>query len=623
MISKELTALENRIRSSATDGSTISTQLETNQKIIARVTDGIYREPWAAFRELIANSYDADASYVVVETDPPRFDQITVRDDGLGMSPGTLAYVLKNIGGSSKRTPIGVDLNTSQPGAYDRSPGGRPLIGKIGIGLFAVAQLTQHFQVITKARGEMLKTSATVVLRTHDETNFEDAGYVAGSVTIKSEVVPENEKDNHGTTVVLYSLRPDVKRAMRSTPRWNSVSLGADDGETIQETPLYHIGYTSTEGGDLDGIEPALPWQASDTPEWKFKRLLTAAGDASRRGTKAADLEHFDEYLKLIWKLSLSLPIGYIQKHPFDVRGSDGLIVYALPAHTGQAEEVTLQTQETVREHLGLHAGVDAPLDDFSVTIDGVRLSRPVSLPANLLRKRSRIRAPVMMVDKRYNPFSRDVVERAGGKLSFEAYLYWNSQIAPKENAGVLVRIRETSGTLFDRTFLNYQVSEQTRLRQITAEIFVKEGLDSALNIDRESYNFSHPHFLYIQRWLHSALRLFINRLKALSTEDLRRERATERSRAGAVLYTRAEDIWRRRYGDDVDPPVPLSDPNVAADEVGGTEIGWGEGAMQDEPLKVTALSIVLEAYGVLSALPFPDRTQIINDILGLFELSE
>ena len=87
MISKELTALENRIRSSATDGSTISTQLETNQKIIARVTDGIYREPWAAFRELIANSYDADASYVVVETDPPRFDQITVRDDGLGMSP--------------------------------------------------------------------------------------------------------------------------------------------------------------------------------------------------------------------------------------------------------------------------------------------------------------------------------------------------------------------------------------------------------------------------------------------------------------------------------------------------------------------------------------------------------
>ena len=59
----------------------------------------------------------------------------------------------------------------------------------------------------------------------------------------------------------------------------------------------------------------------------------------------------------------------------------------------------------------------------------------------------------------------------------------------------MLVRIRGASGTLFDPTFLNYRVSEQTRLRQITAEIFVHEGLDSAVNIDRESFNFSHPHF--------------------------------------------------------------------------------------------------------------------------------
>ena len=30
------------------------------------------------------------------------------------------------------------------------SPGGRRLIGKIGIGLFSVSQLTRHFQIITK-----------------------------------------------------------------------------------------------------------------------------------------------------------------------------------------------------------------------------------------------------------------------------------------------------------------------------------------------------------------------------------------------------------------------------------------------------------------------------------------
>ena len=59
--------------------------------------------------------------------------------------------------------------------------------------------------------------------------------------------------------------------------------------------------------------------------------------------------------------------------------------------------------------------------------------------------------------------------------------------VVPKENNGVLVRINGVSGALFGDTFMKYQVSEQTRLRQITAEIFVSKGLDAALNIDRES----------------------------------------------------------------------------------------------------------------------------------------
>eukprot|EP00658_Telonema_sp_P-2_P055699 TRINITY_DN44262_c0_g1_i1.p1 TRINITY_DN44262_c0_g1~~TRINITY_DN44262_c0_g1_i1.p1 ORF type:complete len:123 (-),score=28.55 TRINITY_DN44262_c0_g1_i1:46-414(-) len=60
---------------------------------------------------------------------------------------------------------------------------------------------------------------------------------------------------------------------------------------------------------------------------------------------------------------------------------------------------------------------------------------------------------------------------------------YWNSKIIPKVTTGVVLRVRDASGTLFDGSFLNYQVSEQTRLKQITAEIFVKKGLDSAINI--------------------------------------------------------------------------------------------------------------------------------------------
>ena len=94
--------------------------------------------------------------------------------------------------------------------------------------------------------------------------------------------------------------------------------------------------------------------------------------------------------------------------------------------------------------------------------------------------------------------------ELTGGPLEFEAYLMWAPKVAPTEHQGVLVRVHGSSGTLFDPTFLRYQVSEQTRLRQISCEIFVSEGLEAALNIDRESFNYAHPHVVYITNWLHA-----------------------------------------------------------------------------------------------------------------------
>ena len=620
MEANKLDALEEEIRASAAGSEPVYTQLETSQRIIARITDGIYREPWAAFRELIANAYDADASHVVVETGAPEFNQIVVRDDGIGMSPRTLAYVLQNIGGSSKRTPRGAELNTAQAAAVDKSPSGRPLIGKIGIGMFAVAQLTQHFQIITKAKGDTLRTSATVNLQTHNEQELQtnENDYIAGKVTIKSERVSIEETNTQGTCVVLYSLRNEVQRTLKSTRRWNSVLLGGNNGEAIQEAPEYHIGFL--EYGD-NTWNPVLPWEQSDTAEDKFKKLFNAASDISGRGTKSANLDHFDEYLKLVWKLSLSLPIDYIEGHPFDLKGSSSIIHFDVPRDTKQANRIELAEDETLRERLCLRSGRNEIPGSFSVTLDGIALRRPVRLPLQLV-KNSRVDAPVMMVAKQENPFTDNVLERAGGPLSFEGYLYWNSKIVPKDTTGALIRIRESSGTLFDPTFLNYQVSEQTRLRQITAEIFVHEGLDSAVNIDRESFNYSHPHFLYVQRWLHKALRLLVNRLKAISAEDLEREKAERSQMQQTALQSRSNRVWQRRYGEESDPPITESPQGIVPKEVGGVKINWSTGEMPpNEPEKVRALSVILEAYGVLSNLPLRDRSKLIKDIIDIFKV--
>lgn len=78
------------------------TKLETDDKVLARITDGIYRLPGSAIRELISNAYDADAENVYIETDVPRFNTMTIRDDGNGMSVSTLVNMLRHIGGVLK-----------------------------------------------------------------------------------------------------------------------------------------------------------------------------------------------------------------------------------------------------------------------------------------------------------------------------------------------------------------------------------------------------------------------------------------------------------------------------------------------------------------------------------------
>lgn len=138
-----------QIRSSKNAGDLVSTTLKTDERVIARVTDGIYRQPGSALRELVSNSYDADATRVVINTDAPRFKRISVEDNGLGMSPEVLAYLLLHIGGSAKRSDSGKLLGITAEGDPYRSPGGRRLIGKIGIGLFSVSQLTHSFQLLS------------------------------------------------------------------------------------------------------------------------------------------------------------------------------------------------------------------------------------------------------------------------------------------------------------------------------------------------------------------------------------------------------------------------------------------------------------------------------------------
>jgi len=628
----------------------VETTLRTDARVIARVTDGIYRQPGSALRELISNAYDADASRVTIHTDRPRFQRMVIEDDGIGMSPQALAHLLYHIGGSAKRTASGADLGITSTADPSRSPGGRPLIGKIGIGLFSVAQLTQGFQVVTKVAGDDNRTIASVLLKQYSEQlqGAPDAEYEAGKVLVWRE--PASDVLTQGTTIILDAIRPQTRETLRSADIWEAVygtaGDGTQDGAPRVKPPRYHIGSVQPRDEDLlraGAGQYQLPWSRSDSPVQAFDRLVGSVWDAIREGVPNPRLERlFDYYLRMVWELSLWCPLPYVDVHPFDLTGDDDISAFKLS--DGREHELTLGANRSVRAAAGLGEIVRSPTD-FAVTVDDLELRRPIRM-RHLPATSSAVKTPMLFVAEEFQPFDGVDVELSGGPLSFEAYLLWAPKIAPTDHQGVLVRMHDATGTLFDPTFLRFPVSEQRRLTQITCEVFVTQGFDGAINIDRESFNFAHPHVVALTKWLHAALRRVIAVQKRIAAAALQERRARGAEKTEGLADEVVQRAWSSRRGDDgTEPPeviftdrspdvifmdgpgspaAPENSYAYSRSKVVGDIAGPYSGARRElAEARIGKIAQILAAYDLLDGLSPDEQADLLAAIQQVLEAYE
>ena len=640
-------ALARDIRLLAPDESRRET-LSVDDRVLARVTDGIYRQPSSALRELISNAYDADATSVIVRTDAPRFDRIVIQDNGRGMSPEVLAYLIKHIGGSSKRTQRGKHLGTVNDENVLISQSGRKLIGKIGIGMFAVSQLTQHFQIITKQEHDDFYTSAVVVLETHSEELLAESNgeFKTGEVLITR--IPTSDVNAHGTDIVLMNIRKSAKDVLGSTDRWIALEE-SNNGNNMEGflgneiAPMYHIGRISPDNtGDLI-LQPNLPWEDQDAPLHRFKKLYNAiANEVGKTIANPTTSVVLDNYLKMIWDISLAVPVEYMDKHPFNITSADGVDLYQISngKQRGQAQPLLLIEGATVAAFFNMDSNTPDPAGGFKVIIDDIELVHPIIIDPTLRcrgRGKSSYKQPLLFVGKCITPFSQVESKRGGGALEFEAYIYINQTIVPKENNGVLIRVNRASGTLFDETFMDYRVSELTRLKQMMVEVFVTKGLDPALNIDRESFNSSHPHYQFIKDWIHRAIRQATNRLKAMNKEVLDAQKDTLNHIHRTTLATHVDTVWERLHGSNSFPPdVELVEQaeltTVAKRRDGSLIIEYAikppantipyarTQDVETHLLQVKALAGILAAYGLADSMPYHRLESLIRDIDAIYQ---
>lgn len=123
-----------------------SGEITVASTIVDYLSSGLYENPAACLKELVNNSYDADAELVRVFVKPDA-DAIVIEDDGDGFTAAEFRAHFSRIARSTKRDDSDVTAK------------GRKKIGKIGIGFIAANEICDLLEVHSTRRGstELMK----------------------------------------------------------------------------------------------------------------------------------------------------------------------------------------------------------------------------------------------------------------------------------------------------------------------------------------------------------------------------------------------------------------------------------------------------------------------------------
>jgi hypothetical protein len=413
--------------------------IKVNEKALAHLSRGLYRSPASALRELVSNAWDANASEIRISTNFPLFYQMSIQDNGDGFSRDDFASIMEGgIGRSMKRS--------GEPSGKTS----RPVIGRLGIGMLGIAQISGAFTVTSKPRkGKAFRARVRLYDLLKEKLDANDPSVVHSKEVDVGTYDFEDGQDSaadFGTSIITDEVHPTFVRSFQKSLRF----------EKFRKPPL----------------------------DWN-KGIQVVSGVRS--------LQELGDYWRLLWELSVSCPIPYVSAR-------------ALPAGLITSEQRRLEAFK------------------FRVVVDGIELRKPVSLHGNAGGYTT-----VKLMDKKESIYGRT--------LGYHGYLLVQegTQLRPDELRGILIRIKDVGIGYYDPSLLDYRFNEGPRSRWLTGEIFVDEGLEDALNIDRDSFNRFHPEFRALQEGIHSTLHAEIfpesyRKIKVRSRQK-QSEKATTRHR--------------------------------------------------------------------------------------------
>lgn len=428
-------------------------EIKVSKKTLLHISEGIYRSYGSAIKEIVNNSFDAGATSVSIDTNPPLFDFISVQDNGSGMELNEFKRIVSGGIGDSKKSSHSNNL-----------VGGRPIIGKLGIGILAIAQICRSFTIVSHHRKTKSAFKAKMVFnpsvdKIASESQLKES-YPAGHWQLLEK--PNYDESKAGVLIITDDLRPTFKASFKIPDKKKNESSAIF--ETYFKTTIenqFHPG-----GGGKKSIRELAP------------------------------------YHELIFELCNLLPIPY---HGFSVIRSSA------------ERNIKNEGFENALEFLG-EKNETLKNFNFSVYLDNLKLYKCIKLPFPELRNGNPQECQAF-----YFSYDKKVRNR---RLYFRGYFFAQEfAIYPREINGLQVRIKNVGIGLHDPSFLNYDQIDSPRDKWVSGEVYVEEGLESALNIDRDSFNENDEHFFVLRKEIHRHLREVLNYVKAKQSQRNKRNR--------------------------------------------------------------------------------------------------
>jgi hypothetical protein len=181
------------------DDSTFRGEITVASRIVDYLSSGLYESPAACLKELINNSYDADAKSVEVFVKPDA-DRIIIEDDGHGLNRDDFLRHFTRISESHKRDDS------------DTTGTGRPKIGKIGIGFIAANEICDVMEVYSTKAGstELLHVNINFDKMREDPEERRRKGEDFAKGDYEGEVL-STDVDAHYTQVFLKRVRGEAR----------------------------------------------------------------------------------------------------------------------------------------------------------------------------------------------------------------------------------------------------------------------------------------------------------------------------------------------------------------------------------------------------------------------------